>query len=52
MEIIKPTLVINKERILANIERMSKKAKDSKVLFRPHFKTHQSSVIGVWFRNY
>jgi D-serine deaminase-like pyridoxal phosphate-dependent protein len=29
---------------------MTQKAKESKVLFRPHFKTHQSAEIGEWFR--
>ena len=31
---------------------MSEKAKRSGVVFRPHFKTHQSHIIGSWFRNF
>jgi D-serine deaminase-like pyridoxal phosphate-dependent protein len=51
-EIIRPTLVIDKEVCLRNIERMAKKAKSYQLRFRPHFKTHQSAEIGEWFRNY
>lgn len=29
---------------------MSRKAKDLHLIFRPHFKTHQSAEIGEWFR--
>ena len=29
---------------------MAQKAKESNVIFRPHFKTHQSAEIGEWFR--
>ncbi len=51
MNIVKPTLLLNKERAMRNIERMANKAKKSGVRFRPHFKTHQSAQIGEWFRN-
>ncbi|WP_430810159.1 MULTISPECIES: alanine racemase [unclassified Carboxylicivirga] len=47
-----PTLLLNKEKCLANIERMANKARESKAVFRPHFKTHQSATIGNWFRDY
>ncbi|NOZ47083.1 MAG: alanine racemase [Chlorobi bacterium] len=30
---------------------MAKKASNNNVIFRPHFKTHQSELIGTWFRN-
>lgn len=50
--IIRPTLVIDKEVCLRNIEKMAQKAKDFNLRFRPHFKTHQSAVIGDWFRMY
>ena len=30
---------------------MAEKARQSKVTFRPHFKTHQSIEIGSWFRD-
>ncbi len=51
-EIIRPTLVIDKEKCLSNIEKMAQKAKDYHLRFRPHFKTHQSAEIGNWFRLY
>ncbi|MDD4755770.1 MAG: amidophosphoribosyltransferase, partial [Prolixibacteraceae bacterium] len=51
-EIIRPTLVIDKEKCLKNIDRMATKAQEHKLKFRPHFKTHQSAVIGDWFRMY
>ncbi len=47
-----PTLLLDKNKCLANIERMALKAKKANVTFRPHFKTHQSAEIGSWFRDY
>ncbi len=49
-EIIRPTLVLDKEICLRNIEKMMKKAAEFKLKFRPHFKTHQSAEIGEWFK--
>lgn len=51
-QIIRPTLVIDKKICLRNIERMAKKASGYQLRFRPHFKTHQSAVIGEWFRSF
>ena len=51
-EIIRPTLVVDKEVSLRNIEKMALKAKQHKMHFRPHFKTHQSAKIGEWFRRF
>ncbi len=51
-EIVKPTLILDKDRVLKNIEKMANKPKASGVRFRPHFKTHQSAEIGNWFRNF
>ena len=48
----KPTLFVNKQIALRNIQRMAAKAKQSNVRFRPHFKTHQSVDIGEWFRKF
>lgn len=50
MEITQPTFFVHKNRVLKNIEKMAEKAKESKVLFRPHFKTHHSADIGEWFK--
>ncbi|MEZ5103309.1 MAG: alanine racemase [Draconibacterium sp.] len=49
-EITRPTLVLNKEICLRNIERMALKAAEHGLKFRPHFKTHQSAKIGEWFK--
>ena len=51
MNITKPTLLIDKEKCLANISKMATKASLSKVNFRPHFKTHFSSEIGNWYHD-
>jgi D-serine deaminase-like pyridoxal phosphate-dependent protein len=50
INISKPTLVVNRDRCMANIKRMQAKATRNHVHFRPHFKTHQSAFIGNWFR--
>ena len=52
MEVSQPTLFVDKEKVLKNIEKMTEKAKESKVLFRPHFKTHHSADIGEWFKQF
>lgn len=50
MEITRPTLLLNKETAIRNIDTMTRKAANLHLNFRPHFKTHQSSEIGEWFR--
>jgi D-serine deaminase-like pyridoxal phosphate-dependent protein len=50
LSIQRPTLVLDEEKCLRNIQRMANKAQASGVRFRPHFKTHQSAQIGEWFR--
>lgn len=47
-----PTFIIEKKRILKNIELMVSKARQNNVTLRPHFKTHQSKEIGTWFRRF
>ncbi|MEN8122793.1 MAG: alanine racemase, partial [Bacteroidota bacterium] len=37
--------------VLENIHFMAEKAQKHKLIFRPHFKTHQSAEIGNWFRD-
>ena len=49
-KITRPSLILDEEKCRNNIRMMSQKAHSSKVLFRPHFKTHQSHEIGQWFR--
>lgn len=51
-DIIRPTLVIDKNICYRNIGKMVQKAKDYHLKFRPHFKTHQSTVVGNWFREF
>lgn len=51
-QILKPTLLINRERAIRNIRQMAEKARASGVRFRPHFKTHQSAEVGEWFREF
>ena len=51
LNIERPTLVLDRERALRNIERMAGRARSSGVLLRPHFKTHQSRAVGRWFRD-
>jgi len=50
MKINQPTLFIDKTKCKENIYRMFSKAKSNKLDFRPHFKTHQSIEIGLWFK--
>ncbi len=45
-----PSLYINEARCRGNIARMAQKARSQGLIFRPHFKTHQSLEIGRWFK--
>jgi len=45
-----PTLLLNESVCKGNIARMAQKAARHNLVFRPHFKTHQSYHIGRWFR--
>lgn len=51
MKITKPTLLLNTEKCKNNIRKIVFKAKKNNLIFRPHFKTHQSIEIGQWFKN-
>ncbi len=44
--------IVDRKKMLTNLQTMIKKARDSGVEFRPHFKTHQSPVIGDFFKNF
>ncbi len=52
MQITKPTLLLDKSICLRNIEKMSSRAREADVGFRPHCKTHQSHEIANWFRDF
>jgi D-serine deaminase-like pyridoxal phosphate-dependent protein len=47
-----PTLLLDKQKCLQNIEKMARKAAGQKLSLRPHCKTHQSAEIGSWLREY
>lgn len=49
-KIKRPTLLLDESICRDNIRTMADKAKLSGVVFRPHFKTHQSIEVGNWFR--
>ncbi|NGP76376.1 alanine racemase [Balneolaceae bacterium YR4-1] len=42
--------MVDEEKCRANIKRMVQKCIKHNLEFRPHFKTHQSSDIGRWFK--
>ena len=52
MKITRPTLLLDKQKCVNNIEQMVLKATKHNLIFRPHFKTHQSKEIGAWFKNF
>ena len=49
-EFNKPSFLIREDICRSNISRMAEKAQTNNLIFRPHFKTHQSLVVGEWFR--
>ena len=52
MKISKPTLLLDLKKCKNNIKRMAEKAKKNDLIFRPHFKTHQSIQIGEIFKEF
>jgi D-serine deaminase-like pyridoxal phosphate-dependent protein len=48
--VTRPECLVDLDRVRANAGRMADKARRSGVALRPHFKTHQSAVIGGLFR--
>ena len=50
LNITQPTLLLDRQKCLNNIAFMAEKAKKHNLIFRPHFKTHQSHEIGQWFK--
>jgi len=50
MNIVEPTLLIDKSRVVRNIDSMLERANMFNAILRPHFKTHQSVEIGEVFR--
>ncbi|WP_020530503.1 alanine racemase [Flexithrix dorotheae] len=52
LNIIQPTLLLDKQKALNNIKRMSEKARLNGMAFTPHFKTHQSAEIASWYKTF
>ena len=50
IDVIKPTLLLNKEKSVKNINNRKNNLSNSNIELRPHFKTHQSNVVGNWFK--
>jgi len=46
----KPTLLLDEQKAKNNLNNLIQKLEKQKIVFRPHFKTHQSAEIGEWFR--
>ena len=46
----KPTLLLDEHKAKNNLDKLMQKLKKQEIIFRPHFKTHQSAEIGEWFR--
>ena len=49
-KLLSPGLIVDKAKCEANIKKMVSKIDKTKSSFRPHFKTHQSLIIGEWFK--
>ncbi|MDN5217454.1 alanine racemase [Fulvivirgaceae bacterium BMA12] len=49
-KITSPTLVVDQRVCQRNIRNMLKRARDHQVNLRPHFKTHQSALVGGWHK--
>ncbi len=47
----RPCLIVDEFQARKNIRKMKDNAAKNGVLFRPHFKTHQSASIGEWFKD-
>jgi D-serine deaminase-like pyridoxal phosphate-dependent protein len=52
LKIVTPTLLVNREQVYRNIKKIVEKAERNQIRLRPHFKTHQSAVIGGWFKEF
>lgn len=50
MKITVPTLLLDKDRCLKNLDRMQQKAIHNQIAFRPHMKTPQSNGVGEWLQ--
>lgn len=51
MIITKPTLLLDRSKFEKNVDNMTQKAEENNVIFRPHFKTHQSLELAEYFKS-
>jgi len=51
MKIEEPTFLVDKNKVIKNIEKMIGRTKHFGAVLRPHFKTHQNAEIGELFRS-
>ena len=49
LKISSPTLIVDQQKAIANLQKMQLRASKAGAELRPHFKTHQSGVVGQWF---
>jgi D-serine deaminase-like pyridoxal phosphate-dependent protein len=52
IKVSEPILLLDKNKCLQNIRNIAEKAKQHNLIYRPHFKTHQSHVVGRWYRSF
>lgn len=45
-----PSIILDEVKVKSNIKKMYDKALKNNLVFRPHFKTHQSIEIGQWYK--
>jgi D-serine deaminase-like pyridoxal phosphate-dependent protein len=45
------TLLLDEKRARANIARMAVKARENKLIYRPHLKTPQSAAVASWYKD-
>jgi len=50
-DVLRPTLLLDETRARENSARRARKARRHGLVFRPHFKTHQSAAVGEWLRD-
>ena len=50
MTITEPKLILDPVKVKANIHRLAELCRVRGLEFRPHFKTHQSRIVGKWFQ--
>jgi D-serine deaminase-like pyridoxal phosphate-dependent protein len=51
-QIERPVFLVDKSKVLHNVDRIVRKARASGVTLRPHFKTHQSADLAEWLRDF